>query len=295
MPASSQTTDSPLPASEIAAAIGRFRRDGRVRRVFYAQKADTPPPPLAYLVHFPRLSVTLSGHEAMWLEQEGRARLIELEEGDAVVVSPDCWNRPVWKRPSTTLNVLFGQRQIGLSLVRYDGTGSEPLAAAKVTVRGAVEEVLRGMSQALQALPLPGAPETAALQVDALLCACGELVQAPAPPARRKAAALYDSICMYVQEHFQFALTRESVAGYFRVSPTHVSRLFRREGAVAFNDYVNYVRINRAKHLLRQYRQTVDEVAVACGFSDASYFCRIFKKMTRLTPSAYRQQSAPGP
>jgi transcriptional regulator GlxA family with amidase domain len=57
---------------------------------------------------------------------------------------------------------------------------------------------------------------------------------------------------------------------------------------IPFNAYVTYVRINRAKYLLKNYRQSLDEVATACGFSDASYFCRVFRRLTRLTPSGYR-------
>jgi AraC-like DNA-binding protein len=283
------------PLAEIAAAIARFRRRGRIEKVYFAQQAATPPKPLAYLVHFPRLSVTLAGQDAMWLEQDGHARLVQLREGDAVVVPPDHWNRPAWNHASVTLNFLFGHRQVGLSLVRCDGRSPAPPAALKTTLPALWDDALRSSMQALLALPATGTASTAPWLVEALLSACGEAARAPAPPTQRRAAALYDSICMYVQEHFQFALTRESVAGFFRISPTHVSRLFSREGSVAFNDYVNYVRINRAKHLLKHYHQTLDEVAAACGFNDASYFCRMFKRKTKLNPTAYRQQSARPP
>jgi AraC-like DNA-binding protein len=72
-----------------------------------------------------------------------------------------------------------------------------------------------------------------------------------------------------------------------------VSRLFRREGYVAFNDYVNFVRINRAKYLLKHHRQTIDEIAAACGFREVGYFCRVFKKKTKQTPSEYRTRQTP--
>ncbi len=91
-------------------------------------------------------------------------------------------------------------------------------------------------------------------------------------------------------DHTQANITRDSVAAYFRLSSNHISRLFKKEGAISFNDYVNYTRVNRAKALLREYRQSVDEVATACGYSEASYFCRVLKKFTKTTPSAYRQR-----
>ena len=55
-----------------------------------------------------------------------------------------------------------------------------------------------------------------------------------------------------------------------------------------FNDYVNLVRVNRAKFMLRNYPMTLKEVAANCGYTDIAYFCRIFKKIVKLTPTQYR-------
>lgn len=225
----------------------------------------------------------------MWMEQGERARLVNLPRGEAVVVPANCWNRPLWTHPCTTLNVLFGRKQIGLSLVKYDGQGPVPPEAIKVALDGARDETTRSIMQALLTLQ-PHASDAATSLVDALIRAIVETLQTPSFPPRRRATGLYESICMYVQEHFQFPLNRDAVAARFGVSPNHVSRLFRREGMVTFNGYVNYVRISRAKYLLKKHRQTLDEVAVNCGYSDTSYFCRVFKKTTKVTPSAYRQE-----
>jgi YesN/AraC family two-component response regulator len=59
-----------------------------------------------------------------------------------------------------------------------------------------------------------------------------------------------------------------------------------------FNDYVNLVRVNRAKFMLRTYRMTLKEIAAKCGFSDTAYFCRVFKKVGKVTPTTYRGQNA---
>jgi YesN/AraC family two-component response regulator len=48
------------------------------------------------------------------------------------------------------------------------------------------------------------------------------------------------------------------------------------------------VRIDRAKLPLRQHPLTLDEIAYKCGNTDTAYFCRVFKQLTRLTPTAYR-------
>ena len=275
------------PPADLASALRAFLRRGRVRRVFFAEGASTPPPQLAYLVHFPRLTVTLRGRDSMWIEQNDKARLIHPGAGEGVVVPANCWNRPTWTGSAVNLNLLFGRKQVGLSLVAHDGRRRNPAAVCKAVLPVAWDDAPRHLMQAL--LGLHTDPANAAVPlVESLLRACLGALTAPVVAPKRRAATLYDSICMFVQENFQAPLTRESIAAHFRVSPNHVSRLFRREGMIAFNEYVTYVRINRAKYLLKHYRQSVDEVAAACGFSEASYFCRVFRRVSKLTPTEYR-------
>jgi two-component system response regulator YesN len=52
------------------------------------------------------------------------------------------------------------------------------------------------------------------------------------------------------------------------------------------------VRVNRAKFMLQSYRMSVKEIAATCGYSDAAYFCRVFRKVTGLTPMQYRTDGA---
>jgi AraC-like DNA-binding protein len=275
------------PPTDLASSLRTFLRRGRVRRVTFAEGASSAPPQLAYLVHFPRLTVTLAGRDAMWIEHEGKTRLIRPRSGEAVVVPANCWNRPTWTGSAVNLNLLFGRKQVGLSLVAHGSRTRGPEAVCKATLPAAWDDAPRNLMQALLGLHTDPAGAAVPL-VEALLRACLGALTAPVLEPKRRAATLYDSICMFVQENFQTPLTRESVAGHFRVSPNHVSRLFKREGLIAFNEYVTYVRINRAKYLLKHYHQSVDEVASACGFSEASYFCRVFRRITKLTPSSYR-------
>jgi YesN/AraC family two-component response regulator len=78
------------------------------------------------------------------------------------------------------------------------------------------------------------------------------------------------------------------VAERFGLAPNHISRLFALEGAVRFNDHLNIVRVNRAKFMLQNYRMSVKEIAANSGYGDAAYFCRVFRKVTGLTPLQYR-------
>jgi len=58
------------------------------------------------------------------------------------------------------------------------------------------------------------------------------------------------------------------------------------KGQTRFSDYLNFVRMNRAKFMLRNYG--LKAVTANCGYSDVAYFCRIFKKMNNEPPTQYQ-------
>ena len=55
--------------------------------------------------------------------------------------------------------------------------------------------------------------------------------------------------------------------------------------------FVQNIRINKAKQLLIDENVSINKIAFECGYNDAFYFSRIFKKVTGVTPSEYRKTS----
>jgi AraC-like DNA-binding protein len=172
--------------------------------------------------------------------------------------------------------------------VRHDGRSDEPAAALKTTlspIDSLAESVLSSLAS------IAGQPRTSPLDrllTESLLHACLQLLESPPAPHPRKAQRTYESICLYIQENFQNPLTRASIARTFGVAPNHVSRLFRREGSMRFSDYLTLVRIDRAKFMLKEYGSPLKEIAANCGYHDVAYFCRMFRRMTKITPTEYR-------
>jgi AraC-like DNA-binding protein len=245
---------------------------------------------MAYLVNFPRLSVILAGEDQMEIEHAGAPRQFTVRRGEAALVPANCWNKPAWSRRVKVLTLLFGKRQTGISLVSQARKG-EPATAIKSHFHRPVEGPVPGIVDALVNLPAESqSAPTGRLLVESLLHSCLELLREPAIPSGGKADKTFQNICMYLQENFQFPLTRDSVAEHFRLSPNHVSRVFRSQGFMRFIDYLTWVRLDRAKYMLRNHEQKLSEVAKTCGFSDIGYFCRVFKRKTKLTPTAYRLQ-----
>ncbi|MBC5649105.1 helix-turn-helix domain-containing protein [Christensenella tenuis] len=92
----------------------------------------------------------------------------------------------------------------------------------------------------------------------------------------------------YIDAHYKEPLTLTVVSDKLNISPYYLSHIFKDEFGVNVIEYLNHTRIRNAKHLLSKSGLAVKDIALKTGFSDPNYFCRIFKKLTGLTPSAYR-------
>ena len=267
--------------------LERFLRRGRLES-FTIAEGVLPPPPLGFMVSFPRLSLTLRGTDEMEIERHRQRVTIRPRRGEAVFVPANAWNRPTWSRPVKVLHFLFGPRHTGISLVEHGGRSGEPDRVLKTSlppIEGALHEVLN----ALTLLPGEGpAGELGPLLVQALLTGVAHLLQKPPAAGVRKGRHSYDKVCLYLQENFHRPVTRDSVAAQFQFNPNHLSRLFMREGLMRFTDYLAWVRVDRAKYLLKHHGLKLDELARACGFQDTAYFCRVFKQRTNQTPTQYR-------
>jgi AraC-like DNA-binding protein len=282
-----------LPASRIIIReLEDYLRGTKLRHVHFSD-GSTAPPQLAYVTNFPRLSVPLMGCHKMDVAHAGRALVIKPVRGHAVFVPGNAWNKPDWSSHVDVLTFLFGVKQIGISLVRHKGQSEVPASALKASVHSGYDSLTHSL---LTALLVVAADQSkgplSRLLTESLLHSCLRLLRNPQAKRPRKAIRTYESICLFVQQNFQAPMTRESVAEHFGLAANHISRLFREEGMMRFNDYVNLVRMNRAKFMLQNYAITLKEIASNCGYADTAYFCRIFKRMCNLTPTQYRAVTA---
>ncbi len=278
-------------ARMIVHELEEYLRETRVRRVHFGDETIVPPP-LAYVTNFPRLSLPLCGCHAMEIAHGGRIELIKPVRGHAVFVPDHAWNKPDWSGRVDVVTFLFGVKQIGISLVRHKGGSQVPATAVKASVHGGYDVPTHSILAALMVLAADRSKgPLVRLLTESLLHACLRLLKAPQKQSPRKAIRTYESLCLYVQENFHTPLTRETIARHFGLAPNHVSRLFRKEGFMKFNDYLNLVRVNRAKFMLQNYSLTLKEIASSCCYSDPAYFCRVFKKVCKVTPTEYRAQN----
>jgi AraC family transcriptional regulator len=98
-----------------------------------------------------------------------------------------------------------------------------------------------------------------------------------------------------VRQRFDAPLRLKDIAREFGVHPVHVARTFREGLGCTLSDLICQLRVSRACDLLSQARWSIAEVAAECGFADHAHLCRTFKRITGLTPSAYRGHVSSNP
>ncbi|MCI8622982.1 MAG: helix-turn-helix transcriptional regulator [Provencibacterium sp.] len=96
--------------------------------------------------------------------------------------------------------------------------------------------------------------------------------------------------CMdYIDFHYNEELSLATLARKNSVSASYLSGLFKKENGMTLTDYINATRIRRALLLLNTSGLSIGVIAARCGFPDANYFTRTFKKYQGITPTAYRE------
>jgi two-component system, response regulator YesN len=108
-----------------------------------------------------------------------------------------------------------------------------------------------------------------------------------------KMANVVDRVRAYIEENYaNGGLTVADIGKAVYLSSTYVSLLFKQETGQTVGEYLTHVRMDKAKELLRDPQYKFYDICHAIGYTDPSYFTKLFKKMTGATPSAYRDSHA---
>jgi YesN/AraC family two-component response regulator len=92
----------------------------------------------------------------------------------------------------------------------------------------------------------------------------------------------------YLLEHIQETISVEDVAQKVHINPQYLMRLFKKDTGISILEFVTQKRIEIAKELLESTDLSINRVADSVGYGNYSYFTKIFKRETGLTPSEYR-------
>lgn len=106
----------------------------------------------------------------------------------------------------------------------------------------------------------------------------------PSPKNRQHSVHIQSAI-EYIHENYARDLSLNDLAEQLHLSPTHLSRLFRKELDTSFIDYLVTYRIERARHMIRHSNLDLKTIGENVGFHGYNYFLRVYKEKTGHTPS----------
>lgn len=92
----------------------------------------------------------------------------------------------------------------------------------------------------------------------------------------------------YIQKNYAKNISLDNMASICNISSSYFSKLFNRVVGDNFANYVNKIRVGKAKELLKTTDLPITSIAMDLGFEDSGYFVKVFKKIEGVTPSTYR-------
>lgn len=97
-------------------------------------------------------------------------------------------------------------------------------------------------------------------------------------------------IIHYIENNFGYKISLDDIANYVDFTPSYFCRFFKKHFKTTFAIYLNQYRLRHAEYQLMHTNKKIIDIAIENGFSDANYFASFFKKITGMTPTAYRNK-----
>jgi AraC-like DNA-binding protein len=106
-----------------------------------------------------------------------------------------------------------------------------------------------------------------------------------------KSTAKLQAVVHYILSNYHLDLKVEELAKNFSFSHNHLIYCFKKEKGVTPMEFITSTRIDCAKQMLRNSDFNVSQIASMCGYSSPAFFGKTFKKITGISPSAYRKNA----
>jgi AraC-like DNA-binding protein len=106
----------------------------------------------------------------------------------------------------------------------------------------------------------------------------------------QQTSALVKRAVAYLHQNYARPLARWEIANAVGVDEDYLGRVFHRELGLSPWDYLNRYRVEQAKQLLRRTGESIGAISRQVGFKDQLYFSRVFRKVTGVSPSAFRER-----
>ena len=100
-----------------------------------------------------------------------------------------------------------------------------------------------------------------------------------------------EEIRKYVDQHYTDKILVSDIAEHFHMDLNYLGRVFKRKNGKSLKDYLTAKRMEKAMYLLDNTDLKIYEIAEASGYSDYFYFTRVFRKVTGITPTEWREKN----
>ena len=104
-----------------------------------------------------------------------------------------------------------------------------------------------------------------------------------------KSDSVTSQVCAYIDAHYQEEIHREELGELVFLNTDYLSRIFKKEKGISISNYIIQKRVEEAKKLLTQSSLPINTVSLYVGYSNFSYFTKMFKENTGYAPLEYRR------
>ena len=123
-------------------------------------------------------------------------------------------------------------------------------------------------------------------QAEQILC---RLVDTALP--ENESEDIGQKVISYIDRNFTKPLTLRSLGVLFHVNPIYLGQLLKKKTGILFNAYLNRLRIEKAKELIRTDPDLrLKDLAYSMGYTDSHYFTKVFKQLAGAAPTEYREK-----
>ncbi|MBR3967583.1 MAG: exo-alpha-sialidase [Clostridia bacterium] len=109
------------------------------------------------------------------------------------------------------------------------------------------------------------------------------------PTAKPNPHPIIERITEYIKNNLNDELSVNDIAKKMNISVYYLSHLFKQITGISILEYRNELRLTKAKQMLIESRFSVNEIAIKCGFCNASYFAEVFSRSEKISPSQFRK------
>lgn len=274
--------------------INNFYIEGGLFRIRYASERKYTEMKKTHFHDNYEIYYMLNGKKLYFIND----KLYKAEKGDLIIVNPYDVHRTSSIEKSEAERILINFKYEFIEeLMKSQNISLLPLEKGSGKIRLNVreqlqiEEILNGMLKECEAKEYGYIPCVRAMLFTLLINVSRfsskqeQVEETPPSSIEQKVLDVVSFIC----SNYQKDLTLDSIAQQFYVSPSYLSRIFKKVTGFHMSEYIQITRIKEAQKLLRETKGKVIEIAEKVGFKQIAHFNKTFRQITNTTPLKYRK------